>query len=86
VVADYKRAKQTTIWQRSDDMKTEKLEQSYKDQLIKAGVDNDRASQAAKILSRDELQLISEIWPEWAEVFSQAEGERLASIEMAIAG
>lgn len=52
-------------------MKTEKLEQSYKEELVKAGVDFHRASLAAKSLSRDELQLISEIWPEWAVVFSK---------------
>lgn len=67
-------------------MKTEKLEQSYKDELVKAGVDFHRASLAAKSLSRDDLQLISEIWPEWAVVFSQAEGEMLASMEMAMLG
>lgn len=67
-------------------MKTEQLEQSYKDQLVKAGVDSHRASLAAKSLSRDELQLISEIWPEWAVAFSQAEGEMLASMEMVMVG
>lgn len=67
-------------------MKTEKLEQSYKDQLVKAGVDLHRAEQAAKVLSKDELQLISDIWPEWAVVFSQAERESLAYIEMAMLG
>lgn len=67
-------------------MKTEKLEQSYQEQLVKAGVDLHRASQAAKSLSRDELQLIGEIWPDWAVSFSQAESERLASAQMALVG
>lgn len=62
-------------------MKTEKLEQSYKDQLVKAGVDFHRAEQAAKILSREELKLIGEIWPEWAAVFFLAEGERQPVLE-----
>lgn len=53
-------------------MKTEKLEQSYKNQLVKAGVAPPRAEQAAKILTSEQLQLISEIWPEWAATFSQA--------------
>jgi ATP-dependent protease HslVU (ClpYQ) peptidase subunit len=54
-------------------LKTEKLEQSYKDQLVKAGVDFQRAEQASKVLTREELLLVSEIWPEWAVVFSQVE-------------
>lgn len=63
-------------------MKTEKLEQSYKDQLVKAGVDFQRAEQAAKNLTWEQLQLISEIWLEWAPAFSQVEGERLATVGM----
>lgn len=47
-------------------MKTEVLMQSYKHQLVKAGVDFHRAEQAAKILTWEDLQLIGEIWPEWA--------------------
>jgi len=54
-------------------MKTEKLEHSYKDQLVKAGVPPHRAEQAAKSLTSEQLQLISEIWSEWAATFSQAE-------------
>jgi len=53
-------------------MKTQKLENSYKDQLVKAGVAPHRAEQAAKNLTKEQLQLISEIWPEWAFAFSQA--------------
>jgi hypothetical protein len=55
----------------SQGMKTEKLEQSYKEQLVKAGVATYRAEQAAKTVTREQLQLISEIWPEWASTFSQ---------------
>lgn len=62
-------------------MKTEKLEQSYKEQLVRVGVDPHRAEQAARLLTREELQLISEIWPGWAAVFPQAENEILAALE-----
>ena len=47
-------------------MKTEMLMQSYKHQLVKAWVNFHRAEQATKILTWEDLQLISEIWPEWA--------------------
>lgn len=57
-------------------LKTEKLEQSYKNQLVKVGVDFQRAEQAARALSGEELLLVSEIWPEWATVFSQVDKDR----------
>ena len=66
-------------------MKAEMLKQSYKQQLVKAGVDFYRAEQAANILTWEELQLISEIWPEWAAAFSQTECEGLASRESMLA-
>jgi hypothetical protein len=47
-------------------MEIEMLMQSYKHQLVKAGVEFHRAEQAAKILTWEDLQLVSEIWPEWA--------------------
>ncbi len=62
-------------------MKTEALEQSYKEQLVRVGVDPQRAEQAAKLLTREELKLISEIWPGWAAVFPHAENELIAAIE-----
>lgn len=54
-------------------MKTEKLKQSYKNQLVKAGVAPHRAEQAADTLTSEQLQLIREIWPEWTVAFSQVE-------------
>ena len=54
-------------------MKTEKLKQSYKDQLVKVGVDPHRAENAANVLTSEQLQLIGEIWPEWTTVFLQTE-------------
>jgi len=51
-------------------MKIQKLENSYKDQLVKAGVAPRRAEQAARSLTSEQLQLIIEIWPEWAATFS----------------
>jgi len=62
-------------------MKTGKLGQSYRDELIKAGVESHRAEQAAKSLTWEQLMLISEIWLEWTPPFSQVEGERLASMQ-----
>ena len=66
-------------------MQAEILKQSYKQQLLKAGVDFHRAEQAADILTWEQLQLISEIWPEWAAAFSQTECEGLASRESMLA-
>lgn len=54
-------------------MKAEMLKQSYQHQLVKAGVDFYKAEQAARTLTWKELQLISDIWPEWAAVFSQSQ-------------
>ena len=52
-------------------METEKLKQSYKNQLVRAGVDSHKAEQAVKNLTREELQLIREIWSEWAVVLTE---------------
>jgi len=54
-------------------MKTDRLEESYKNQLIGAGVNLYEAEQAARLLTWEELRLIGEIWPEWAVTFCQAE-------------
>jgi hypothetical protein len=49
------------------------LKQSYKNQLVKAGVDSYRAEQAVKNLTKEELQLIREIWSDWAAVLTESE-------------
>ncbi len=54
-------------------MKTDRLEESYKNQLIGAGVGFRKAEQAARLMTWEELRLIGEIWPEWAVTFCQAE-------------
>lgn len=54
-------------------LKINKLQQAYMDQLLKAGVDFQRAEQAAIGVTREELLLICEIWPEWAIAFSRTE-------------
>ncbi len=54
-------------------METEKLRQSYKKQLIRAGVDSHKAEQAIKNLTREELQLIRDIWSEWAVTLKENE-------------
>lgn len=60
-------------------MDTEKLKQSYKKQLLKAGVDPHKAEQAAMNLTREELKLIHQIWPEWAAALPRAENQIQAS-------
>ncbi len=55
-------------------MECNKLQQSYQEQLVKAGVSQQRAEQAARTLSIRELQLISEIWEDWGNVVSSATG------------
>lgn len=54
-------------------MKTGELERSYRDELIKVGIESHRAEQAAKNLSWEQLLLISDIWLEWTPTFSQVE-------------
>ncbi len=73
-VSDYKRA-DDSINSGVGGMETEKLKQSYKDMLVRAGVDFHRAEQAVKNLTWEELHLIGEIWPEWAAAFAQTENE-----------
>jgi hypothetical protein len=62
-------------------MKAKNLEQLYIDQLIKAGVSAAKAEQAARMLTREQLQLISEIWSDWATAFSQIEEETLSPVK-----
>lgn len=45
----------------------------YREQLIKAGVEPLKAEEASKNINQDQLRIISEIWSEWAHVFSQLE-------------
>ncbi len=49
-------------------MELSQLQHSYYQQLLKAGVAEDRAFQAARSLSREQLQIISEIWSDWSKV------------------
>ena len=52
-------------------MKPKQIKQFYKEQLIKKGVDCQKAELAASNLTTDELRLISEIWSEWGIIFQQ---------------
>ena len=54
-------------------MEIEKLKQSYKNQLVKAGVDILRAEQVVRTVTQEELQLILEILPERTLVFEKKE-------------
>ncbi|MBV9385097.1 MAG: hypothetical protein JOZ78_01580 [Chroococcidiopsidaceae cyanobacterium CP_BM_ER_R8_30] len=54
-------------------MEIERLKQSYKNQLVKAGVDIRRAEQVVRTVTQEELQLILEILPERALVLEKKE-------------
>jgi hypothetical protein len=49
-------------------MTCEQLQQSYQQQLVKVGVSEEKAEQAARALSLKELQIISEIWEDWGNI------------------
>jgi len=63
-------------------MEVEELKQSYKNQLIKVGVDLNKAEQAINNLKDEELQLIREIWSDWTTVLPQTENEILSSVRI----
>jgi hypothetical protein len=48
------------------------LQNSYRNELIKAGVSPQKAEQAAMSMSSEELIMIAEIWAQWAVVLAQA--------------
>ncbi|MDJ0598806.1 MAG: hypothetical protein QNJ37_08215 [Crocosphaera sp.] len=52
-------------------MTCEQLQKSYQQQLVKAGVSQKKAEQAAKTLSVQELQIIGEIWQDWGKVVAR---------------
>lgn len=52
-------------------MNFESLQELFQNQLVKVGVETNKAERAAKTLSVDELRLIGDIWPEWADIFSK---------------
>lgn len=54
-----------------------KLKQSYQEELIKVGVNSLKAKQAAKVLSVEEFQFISDIWPEWEKIVFKIEQEEI---------
>lgn len=54
-------------------MQYEKLQKSYQEHLVKAGVCPQKAEQAASSLSIQELQIISEIWTDWGSLLSQGQ-------------
>ncbi|WP_013322506.1 hypothetical protein [Gloeothece verrucosa] len=59
--------------------KTHQLEYVYRNELIKAGVDPHKATQAAKTMTEKELLLIGEIWEQWGNVLAKSEQTVLAS-------
>ncbi len=61
-------------------MSVKNLNQLYCEQLLKVGVTPQKAEYAAKILTREELQLIREVWSEWATTVSQVEAESAVGI------
>lgn len=50
-------------------MEIEQLQQVYKNQLLRVGVDPLKVEQAIQILTREELQMISQILPTYAVDF-----------------
>jgi hypothetical protein len=44
----------------------DQLQGSYRNELIRAGVSPQKAEQAAKTMSNQDLMLIGEIWGQWA--------------------
>lgn len=52
------------------------LKQSYKNQLVRAGVDHHKAEQAIEDMTSEELQLIQEVWSDWVLVSPQIENDR----------
>jgi exopolysaccharide biosynthesis polyprenyl glycosylphosphotransferase len=56
-------------------MNSSKLKQSYQEQLIKFGVHPLKAEEVVRILTREELQFIVDIWPESRPFLSKAEQE-----------
>ena len=52
-------------------MEIDKLKQSYKEQLIRAGVNPWQAEQAVKKLTINELNLIREIWIDWDRILAE---------------
>lgn len=53
-------------------MELSQLQRSYYQQLLKAGVASERAFQAARSLSQEQLLIISEIWSDWSRVTEQS--------------
>lgn len=47
------------------------LQYFYQNELIKAGVCPQKAEQAAKSLTSQDLMLIGEIWKQWALILAQ---------------
>lgn len=56
-------------------MYTSKLKQLYQQQLVKAGVPPQKATQAAESLTLEELRLIGEIWLDWGIILLSAHCE-----------
>ncbi|MEA5511273.1 hypothetical protein VB715_15985 [Crocosphaera sp. UHCC 0190] len=54
-------------------MTCDQLQQSYQQQLVKAGVSQQKAEQAARALSLKELEIISEIWEDWGNVVARSD-------------
>ena len=55
-------------------MELNKLRQVYCNQLIRFGVDPQQSVRSSKQLTREDFQLISEIWPAWDRVIAQSDG------------
>jgi hypothetical protein len=52
------------------------LQDSYKNLLVKVGVNSPKAENISKDLTLDDLRIISDIWPEWERIYFRPEVHR----------
>lgn len=52
------------------------IKQSYKNQLVRAGVDHHKAEKAVEDMTSEDLQLIQEVWSDWVLVSHQTENDK----------
>jgi hypothetical protein len=50
-------------------MHLQNLQDSYRDLLVKAGVNCRKAETISKDLTLDDLRIICDIWPEWENIY-----------------
>jgi hypothetical protein len=51
-------------------MRLKLLQSAYKELLINFGINDSRAEIACQELTLNDLEIISDIWPEWNDIYS----------------